>query len=81
LEHTHQVGELESCFGGYVHRSGTAWFGADLQDAGPFEFAQAFREQATRESRRAVGDLVERPASEDDDVAEDDDRPSLGEYL
>ena len=47
---------------------------------GAGQVPQALGEQAAGEARGAVGDLVERPAS-DEDVAQDDDRPALGEEL
>jgi hypothetical protein len=76
LQSDHDLGQLATCFGRLVDG-----LGADVQHPGALEASQPLQEQAARRAGGTVGDLVERPASQDDDVAQDDDRPALGEEL
>ena len=63
-----------------VDRPAPVRLGADLQHPGPLQLAQAPGQQRPRQPGRAGGDLVEGPAAEQQ-VAQDDRRPALGEDL
>ena len=45
------------------------------------QLPQPLGEQAARQARGAVGDLVEGSATQDDDVAQDNDGPALGKQF
>ena len=77
LNRQHDIGELATRLGGLVSRAGAVRLGTDLQHAGALQLPQPLGEQTTRQAWGAVSDLVEGPATQDDDVAEDDHGPAL----
>lgn len=80
LEGQHDLRQLPTRRSGRIERAGTTGLGMDLDHPGALHFPQPLREQTAREPWRAVGDLVEGPAAEED-VAEDDDGPAFGQEI
>ena len=78
LERLHHLRQLPTRFGGLIDRAGAIGFAPDLNHPSPLQLPQPLRQQTPGKAGRAVGDLVEVPATQDDDVAQDDDGPAFG---
>jgi membrane protease YdiL (CAAX protease family) len=80
LQSEHDLRQFTTRCRGLVERTRTIGLGTDLDHPGALQFPQPFREQTTGKARCAVGDLVEGAATEQD-VAQDDDGPALGQQV
>jgi hypothetical protein len=79
-EAPHELGELAPGFGQVIHRTPAGGVRTGFDDSSPFETAQSQPKHAWRDRVEAPADLAEVMMAAHD-LADDQGRPALGEYL